>query len=104
MSNFLGKNKTPPAAAKPEETPKASEDTTLNANGTLPETAPETPDEAAPKKTEVSAKGVEVKSVVGLMIHPFKPFRFDGEKPVPMVEIDSWTQSQIDAGKLEVVK
>lgn len=52
-------------------------------------------------KAQPKAEKFKVRSVVGLMIHPYTPYRFD-MVPVELFEIDSWVQCQIDAGKLEL--
>ena len=64
--------------------------------------------EAAEKAAaEKAAKGsaILVVSNVGLMVHPFKRgVTFRGEEPTELATLDSWTQCQIDSGKLRVVK
>ena len=52
--------------------------------------------------TREAATTVTVKSVVGLMIHPFTQVRFEDE-PVQGVEIDWWIKNQVEAGKLTYV-
>lgn len=54
----------------------------------------------APTKVEPAL--ATVKSVVGLLIHPFTQVRFDDE-PVENVEVDWWIENQVEAGKLTYV-
>lgn len=68
---------------------------------------------ARPRKTEQSdqsvdqvddhsdVRGVTVKPVYGEMYHPFENVRIG--KATLFASVDSWLQSQIDAGKLEIV-
>lgn len=55
--------------------------------------------EAAPA---AAPKVVRVRAIHGRTIHPFTGKEFDTDAEVK-TELDSWTQIQIDAGKLEVV-
>lgn len=52
--------------------------------------------------TKVEPALATVKSVVGLLIHPFTQVRFDGE-PVKGIEVDWWIKNQVEAGKLTYV-
>lgn len=49
--------------------------------------------------TKVEPALATVKSVVGLLIHPFTQARF-GEEPTKGVEVDWWVKNQHEAGKL----
>lgn len=53
---------------------------------------------AAPVNRPVQPSKVRVKSIVGLLIHPFTLINFTDE-PVD-VEVDWWVKNQYDAGKL----
>lgn len=60
--------------------------------------------EVKPKAAKVEKTAPEkfkVRSKVGLLVHPYTPYRFEAE-PVEVFEIDSWLQCQIDAGKAEL--
>lgn len=93
---------TAPAAEPTVETPVTDPAAEAPAAETpAAETAAEPAADAAPKGDKA---GFKVRSKVGLMIHPYLPFRFEGQIPVPMAEIDGWTQSQVEAQKLEVVE
>jgi len=51
---------------------------------------------------EPSHKRTLIRAVYGLTINPTNETRFNTDAATPAV-IDSWTQMQIDAGKLEVL-
>ena len=57
------------------------------------------PTPAAKPSPAVAERHVEIRSLVGVMIHPYSGQTFSAT-PVPVDSIDSWTQSQLDAGKL----
>lgn len=54
------------------------------------------------QKPEPKLEKIKIRSKVGVMVHPFAPYRFEGESVVEVYEIDSWLQAQIDAKKLEL--
>ena len=67
-----------------------------------PETQPETQTEQPKAAKAPKTKTVRVRSLVGpfLILHSNTMIGADEEKKV---EIDPWTQAQINAGKLEIV-
>lgn len=54
------------------------------------------------KRTSVEKETITVRTVYGPMVNLITGQRIDGE--TQLEAIDGWTQSQIDAGKLELVK
>lgn len=52
------------------------------------------------KTTTKPSKVTKVKPVHGKMVHTLTGQEFKAETTVELTEVDSWVQSQIDAGKM----
>lgn len=57
----------------------------------------------AAEATPAEPKIARVRAIHGLMVHPFNSKHIDTDSEAK-IEIDSWVQIQIDAGKLEIIK
>lgn len=52
------------------------------------------------KRVKAEPKAVKLRAVYGYMAHPFTGETFDQNRDTDVEVVDSWTQAQLDAGKL----